>query len=114
MLEPAPVNLSGVSLPRAEAGMTQALVGILTAMLLGSALVWFRLWLTQIAYDTKVSVRCAVIHLSLRLEMLERPLGLFLHVLLLLLLLLRLFMLAGQESREKPGCLECCFPSKVF
>jgi len=35
----------------------QAFVGILSAMLLGSAVVWFRLWLTQIEYDTKVRVR---------------------------------------------------------
>lgn len=39
----------------------QAFVGILSALLLGSAVVWFRLWLTQVAIDTKVRARvCAV------------------------------------------------------
>ena len=42
-------------------------MGILTAMIFGSAIVWFRLWLTQIAYDTKVfcfvfEVWCANYH----------------------------------------------------
>lgn len=32
----------------------QALVGILTALVIGISVVWFRLWLTQITYDSKV------------------------------------------------------------
>jgi hypothetical protein len=32
----------------------QALVGILTALVLGISVLWFRLWLTQITYDSKV------------------------------------------------------------
>jgi hypothetical protein len=46
-------------------GIHQAFVGILSAMLLGSAVVWFRLWLTQVAIDTKVRARvCEVCPVS--------------------------------------------------